>query len=131
MNKQLKHCAALAMAFLFCANSNAQIVINEYSSATSTFLDDYNEESDWVELYNTSDAEVNLSGWHLSDNKENLAKWTFPSVKIAAKGYLLIMASGKDLTTVAAGKYLHTNFNISSDGESIFLANATAIGIPT
>ena len=124
MKKQLKLCAALAATFFFCANTNAQIVINEYSSATSTFLDDYNEESDWIELYNTSAAEVDLNGWHLSDSKENLAKWTFPSVKIAANGYLLIMASGKDVTKVAAGKYLHTNFNISSDGEAIFLANA-------
>ena len=125
MNKQLKLCAAVAGAFLFCANANAQIVINEYGSATSTFLDDYNEESDWIELYNTSAAEADLKGWHLSDNKENLAKWTFPSVKIAANGYMLIMASGKDLTTIAAGKkYLHTNFNISSDGEAIFLSNA-------
>lgn len=124
MNKQLKLCAAYAAAFLLCASANAQIVINEYSSATSTFLDDYNEESDWIELYNTSAAEVDLNGWHLSDNKENLAKWTFPSVKISANGYLLIMASGKNLTTVATGKYLHTNFNISSDGEAIFLANA-------
>ena len=123
MNK-LQLCAAFAATLFFCANTNAQIVINEYSSATSTFLDDYSEESDWIELYNTSAAEVDLNGWHLSDNKENLAKWTFPSVKIAANSYLLIMASGKNLTTVAVGKYLHTNFNISSDGEAIFLANA-------
>ncbi|MBR6083301.1 MAG: CotH kinase family protein [Salinivirgaceae bacterium] len=124
MNKPL-HFAAIAATLLFCANANAQIVINEYSSTTSTFLDDYNEESDWIELYNTSSAEVDLKGWHLSDNKDNLAKWTFPSVKIAANGHLLVMASGKDLTTIAAGKkYLHTNFNISSDGEAVYLANA-------
>ncbi len=127
MNKPL-HFAAIAATLLFCANTNAQIVINEYSSTTSTFLDDYNEESDWIELYNTSSAEVDLKGWHLSDNKDNLAKWTFPSVKIAANGHLLVMASGKDLTTIAAGKkYLHTNFNISSDGEVVFLANAAGV----
>lgn len=124
MKKQLKFCAAIAATFLFCANTNAQIVINEYSSTTSTFLDDYNEESDWIELYNASADEVDLNGWHLSDSKANLAKWTFPSVKIPANGYLLVMASGKNLAEVADGKYLHTNFNISSDGEAIFLANA-------
>ena len=110
MKKQLKLCAAIAATLLFCANTNAQIVINEYSSATSTFLDDYSEESDWIELYNTSAAEVDLNGWHLSDSKENLAKWTFPSVKIAANGYLLVMASGKDVTTVADGKYPYIFF---------------------
>ena len=124
MKKPLKFCAAIAATFLFCASTNAQIVINEYSSATSSFLDEYNEESDWIELYNTSAAEVDLNGWHLSDDKANPSKWTFPSVKIPANGYLLVMASGKNLTDVAAGKYLHTNFNISSDGEAIFLANA-------
>lgn len=122
--KQLKFYAAIAATLLFCANTNAQIVINEYSSSTSTFLDDDNEESDWIELHNTSAAEVDLKDWHLSDNAENPAKWTFPSVKIPADGYLLIMASGKNRTTVANGKYLHTNFNISSDGEIILLSNA-------
>ena len=124
MEKRLKQCAAVAVALLFCASTNAQIVINEYSSSTSSFLDDYNEESDWIELYNTSAAEVDLNGWHLSDDEANPAKWTFPSVKVPAGGFLLVMASGKDLNTVAEGKYLHTNFNISSDGEAIFLANA-------
>lgn len=122
--KQLKHCAAIAATLLFCANINAQIVINEYSSSTSTFLDEYKEESDWIELCNTSADEVDLKGWHLSDDKANPGKWTFPSVKIPAGGYLLVMASGKDLTTVADSSYLHTNFNISSDGEAIFLVNA-------
>ncbi|MBR5644358.1 MAG: CotH kinase family protein [Salinivirgaceae bacterium] len=122
--KQLKFYAAIAATLFFCANTNAQIVINEYSSSTSTFLDDDKEESDWIELFNSSSAEVDLKDWHLSDNAENPAKWTFPSVKIPASGYLLIMASGKDRTTVADGKYLHTNFNISSDGESILLSNA-------
>lgn len=122
--KQLKIYAAIAATLLFCAGADAQIVINEYSSSTSTFLDDDKEESDWIELFNTTAAEVDLKDWHLSDNAENPTKWTFPSVKIPASGYLLIMASGKDRTTVANGKYLHTNFNISSDGEAILLANA-------
>ncbi|MBO7496713.1 MAG: CotH kinase family protein [Salinivirgaceae bacterium] len=123
MNKPLL-CAAIAATFLFCANTNAQIVINEYGSSTSSFLDEYNEESDWIELYNKTASEVDLNGWHLTDNESNLAKWTFPSVKIPANGFLLVMASGKNLTEVAEGKYLHTNFNISSDGEAIFLVNA-------
>ena len=123
MNKPL-FCAAFAATLLFCASANAQIVINEYGSSTSSFLDEYNEESDWIELYNTTSAEVDLKGWHLSDNESNLGKWTFPSVKIPANGFLLVMASGKNLTEVAEGKYLHTNFNISSDGEAFFLVNA-------
>ena len=31
---------------------------------------------DWVELYNLSGEDVDLSGWHC-DNPWNLNKWTF------------------------------------------------------
>lgn len=124
MKKQFKCCAVLAASLLFCATTHAQIVINEYSSTTTTFLENYTEDADWIELYNVSSTSVDLKGWHLSDDEGNLAKWTFPSVTIPGNGYLLVLATGKNLTEVAEGKYLHTNFNISSDGEVIFLANA-------
>ena len=115
----------LALSLLTAMASNAQIVINEYSSSTTTFLDENDEEADWIELYNTSASSVDLKDWSLTDNKDNLTKWTFPSVSVPAKGYLLVLATGKNLTEVADGKYLHTNFNISSDGEAVFLVNAS------
>jgi hypothetical protein len=120
----MKKFQLLALSVLTAMATNAQIVINEYSSSTTTFLDENNEEADWIELYNTSASSVDLKGWRLTDNKGNLTKWTFPAVTIPAKGYLIVLATGKNLTTVADGKYLHTNFNISSDGEPIFLVDA-------
>lgn len=124
-DKTMKKFQLLALSVLTAMATNAQIVINEYSSSTTTFLDENNEEADWIELYNTSASGVDLKGWCLTDNETNLTKWTFPAVTIPAKGYLLVLATGKNLTEVAAGKYLHTNFNISSDGEPIFLVDAT------
>ena len=121
----MKKIQLLALAVLTAMATNAQIVINEYSSSTTTFLDENNEEADWIELYNASASGVDLKGWRLTDNKDNLTKWTFPSVSVPAKGYLLVLATGKNLTEVADGKYLHTNFNISSDGEAVFLVNAS------
>ena len=51
--------------------ANAQVVINEYCASSTSFLDEYGDNADWIELYNTSSADVNLEGWHLSDKVWN------------------------------------------------------------
>ncbi|MGE5610324.1 MAG: lamin tail domain-containing protein, partial [Bacillota bacterium] len=45
------------------------IVINELMSHPSA------DQGDWLELYNNSDAPVDLSGWFLSDSDEDLTKY--------------------------------------------------------
>ena len=81
--------------------------------------DEDGEYSDYIELHNTSERAVSLSGYALSDNEVNLAKWALPDVTIEANGYLLVYASGKNRT----GSVLHTGFKLSED-ESVFLSNA-------
>ncbi len=121
----MKKIQLLAFSVLTAMAANAQIVINEYCANSTSFLDEYGDSNDWIELLNTSSADVNLDGWHLSDKADNLTKWTFPAVTIKAGEYLKIFASSKDLKEIAAGKFLHTNFNISSDGEAFFLSDAS------
>jgi len=113
----------VAALFVACA-THSQIVINEFCVSSNSFLDEYGDDNDWLELYNPSDSDVDLTGWHLSDKATKLTKWTFPAVTLKAGAYMQIFASGKDLTDIADGKFLHTNFNMSSDGEVIYLVNA-------
>ena len=89
--------------------ANAQVVINEYCASSTSFLDEYGDNADWIELYNTSSSDVNLEGWHLSDKATNLTKWTFPSVTLPAGGHLLVFASGKDLYEYSAGDTIFYN----------------------
>ena len=70
--------------------ANAQVVINEYCPSTSVVADEDGDTSDWIELYNNSEAEVSLEGWHLSDRMDNLAKWTFPAVTMPPQSYMLV-----------------------------------------
>lgn len=121
----MKKIQLLAFSVFTAMAANAQIVINEYCANSTSFLDEYGDSNDWIELLNTSSADVNLEGWHLSDKADNLAKWTFPAVTIKAGGYLKVFASSKDLKEVADGKFLHTNFNISSEGEAFYLSDAS------
>ena len=57
------------VCFLFAFSIiNGQIVINEYSAANyDTHTDNYGEYEDWVELYNPTTNDIDLSGWALSD----------------------------------------------------------------
>ena len=97
------------------------ILINEFMSKNDTTInDDDGDFSDWIELYNTSDTAVNMLNYNLSDDDDNLNKWTFPEIIISPHGYLLIFASDKNRLDTTE---LHTNFRISSSGEKLYLSN--------
>lgn len=102
------------------------VVINELmplNSATVTDQDD--EYDDWIELYNNSEATIDLSGYYLSDNDNYLTKWRFPDgTTIEGKGYLIVWADNDTLQTG-----LHTCYKLSADGEEVVLSkpNKTVI----
>jgi len=74
--------------------------------------------SDWIELFNPTGSSVDLQGWALTDNSDELKKWIFPSVSIPQNGFLVVFCSGKNLT----GSELHTNFKLTGSGEYLGLA---------
>lgn len=70
--------------------------------------------TDWVELYNSSDAEISLSGFRLQDNKGADEEYVFPmEAKIAANGFLVLE------------KDTHFGFGISGSGDEIKLLDAS------
>lgn len=50
------------------AVEEAPVRINEVSAANDIYVSDYYKRSDWLELYNTTDKEIDLTGMYLSDN---------------------------------------------------------------
>lgn len=78
----------------------------------------------WVEIYNPTPSDMNLSGYGLSDDSLNLQKWTFPDISIPSGGHVLVFVSGKDRKiNTPPGAWLHSNFKLKQSGESIFLSN--------
>jgi hypothetical protein len=66
-----------------------------YSPLTSIIINEVNTHTDpdrdWIELYNTTGSTVDVSGWFLSDNTDDLMKYVFPTTtEIPAGGYLVI-----------------------------------------
>lgn len=99
---------------------SSDIVINEFMATNSKIVvDEYNEYDDWVELYNNTDEDLSLNGYYLSDDKNDIMQWAFPDTIIKANDYLIVWTD-KDEEQAP----LHTNFKISSSGESLFLVNA-------
>jgi hypothetical protein len=107
--------------FLFFPQSHfsQNLVINEIITSNSNVItDDDGSYEDWVEIYNSGSESINLLGYGLSDNS-NYFKWVFPEYSIQPNEYLLIWCSNKDRTNPSLP--LHTNFAISSGGETITL----------
>jgi hypothetical protein len=76
-----------------------QVLLNEFSSSNiSRLTDEDGEYNDWIELFNNSSSEINLEGYHISDDAAFLKKWTLPAVLLRPYSYLLIFASDKNRT---------------------------------
>lgn len=95
-----------------------QVVINEFSSSNNGIvMDEDNDSPDWIELYNSSAAAVDLEGWGITDDSLKPFKWTFPSRTLQPGEYLLVFASAKD----RKGAMLHTNFKLEKGLEPLLL----------
>lgn len=91
------------------------------ADSADAIRDEDGDTSDWIEVSNRSPFVLDLAGYALTDDPANLRKWVFPSVKIAARGFLLVRASGKDRRDPRA--QLHTNFKLDSKGDYLALVD--------
>ncbi len=99
---------------------DGRMLITEFAASNGDAIEDEDgDSSDWIELMNVGDAPVNLDGWHLTDDPEDLNKWEFPAVEVAPGKYQLVFASDKDRDDPSGN--LHTNFKLSSQGEYLAL----------
>ncbi len=100
------------------------LIINEVMSSNKvTTTDNYGKYSDYIEIYNGYDYEINLKDYYLSDDNFNLKKWSFPDITIKPNDYLVVYATGKDSYEDGI---VHTNFKLSQSGEVLTLSNKKA-----
>jgi len=98
-----------------------ELLINEVlASNASGIVDEDGDHEDWIEIYNNTDSDIDLTGFGLSDDYDRPFRWVFPDGTVIRSGeYMLVWASGKD----RGGENLHTNFSISSVGEEVLLTD--------
>ena len=89
---------------------------------TFTLEDDLEEYSDYIEIHNGYKKKINLLGYHLSDSEFETNKWSFPEIILEPGEYLIVYASGKNKCDIEK-RSCHTNFKLSSKGETITLTD--------
>ncbi len=121
--KSIPRVVLLGVVSLFALTSLAAEtgpVITEFVASNDTSLIDARGDSpDWIEIHNPTAEVVDLDGWHLTDDMNDLEKWEFPSVRLSPGGYLVVFASGENERDPQG--QLHTNFSLQADGESLAL----------
>jgi len=121
--------AVLLLLSARCVMAQETPVISEFVAANTSraplsageILDEDGESSDWIEIWNPSFEAVNLAGWFLTDDLDDLTKWEFPAVELAPNDFLVVFASGKNRRDPAGP--LHTGFALAAGGESLALVS--------
>ncbi|MCK4291551.1 MAG: lamin tail domain-containing protein [Planctomycetes bacterium] len=98
---------------------NGTIVINEVLTHTDNVL-----YGDWIELHNTTGSSVNIGGWFLSNDKENLAKYQIASdTWVPANGYRVFTATENFANLADPGTQVR--FRLSELGETVYLSSGS------
>lgn len=109
--------------------SAGQVVVNEVcASNLNSYADNNGDYEDWFELYNTTGAPFDLSGWWLSNRAGNPMKWQVPAgTIIPANGRQVFIASKRD---EVAGGFIHTNFNLNQTEEDhVLLSDPAGVAV--
>lgn len=110
----------LALSLGLAAGGDAGIVISEFLAINETgLLDGDGDREDWIELHNPEVADLEVEGYFLSDDPDNLTRWQFPAGSVVESGgYLIVFASGK--SNPPAGEF-HAGFKLAGGGEFLAL----------
>ena len=103
----------LLLTTLCCGNLSAKtLVLNEImQSNVETIMDDIKEFPDsWVELYNPTEAAINLKDYKISNKDKEKKAWKLPDQEVPAGGYVVIYCDkeGKE------DNRLHADFRLES-----------------
>ena len=101
--------------------TNALVINEVVSSNTLSLSHEVLGSPDWIELYNTSNNTIDLTGYGLTDNIKKPYKWVFPvGTTIAPHSYLIVYASSAKRDAAEA---LCANFGLSRGGETLYLSD--------
>ena len=97
--------------------------INEVSPSNDIFVNEYWKRNDWIELYNASSADVDVTGMFLSDDIDDLRKFQITRVDgvsnvIPPHGFAVVWCDKLEPVTT-----IHTTFKLASEGGYVLLTS--------
>ncbi len=106
----------------YVASGASPIRINEVSANNGIYVNEYVKRDDWIELYNTTDEDIDISGMYLSDDAGNPDKYQITgtdgiSTIVPARGTRIIWASNRNQRS-----QLHAPFKLKNiDGGVVII----------
>lgn len=103
----------------------SQVVLSEVCSYNDSAIHDtLGRYHDYIEIFNPTEVTQDISGYYLSDDKNNLTKYMFPSdTYLPAKGYILLWAGEWEEGNLLDDASFYTGFSVKA-GETLYLSNA-------
>lgn len=103
----------------------APIKVNEVGAGNTVFINDYFKKNDWFELYNSTDADLNVAGLYVSDDLSQPFKYQIPTTSplntiVPAHGHLVLWAD-----KLEDKSQLHTPFKLSNTDGSVVLISSS------
>ena len=96
-----------------------EIQITEVMTANrSTLRNSAGQLCDWIELYNTGDADIQLGGLYLSNNIADRTKWMLPDSTLPAGERMVVRCAGSDAAANEAA------FSLPREGCTVILSGA-------
>lgn len=101
------------------------VKVNEVSAGNSVYINDAFKKNDWLELYNTTDVDLNVAGLYVSDDIDNPLKYQIPSSSVMntlvpAHGHLVLWADKLEAVT-----QLHVPFKLdNADEKLVFITSS-------
>ncbi len=100
------------------------VVLNEVLAANSSVSELNGTTPDWIELYNQSAGQVDLSGLSVSDDTLQPRRWVIPEgTLVAPNNWVRILCDGTQPASTN-----NTGFGLKSNGGSVYLFDAAANG---
>ena len=106
----------LVVSVCSAQDAGKEIIINEImpNNVNTVIDEDYKFPEGWVELYNTTDKDIDIKGWFLSNARSNLLMWEIPvECVIPSHGYKIIYL---DKEEIVSSEHIHAF--IDSDNTS-------------
>ena len=102
------------------ADDKGGVTLNEICAKNTVYKSSDGNCYDWIELYNNSGSEADISGWGLSDKTDAPYLYVFPDgTKIPSKGRLTVFCD----SDAAAANTAIAPFGLSTSGETLLLTD--------
>ncbi len=126
MKSRISLLIVFACFFLGPVTVTAQdLVINEVCAANyDDHLDNFGDYEDWLEVYNTTGADIDLNGYYFSDDVAEPMKYQVTaSVMVPANGYRVVYLSDRN---EIAGNSIHASFKVTQANQEYMVLSDPA-----